>query len=445
MGSHVISSKNVIDNVYYIFNMYKLVTTGMETEKEKKEWSRVKLTTATAIRNAKYKEEYGPQKVFGCGGGLCLVLKPSSKSWLFRYYLHGKQKSMSFGDYDLVDYATAMELRKEAKKKILNGESPLQKKELTFEDFFNDWYLAKNQDLTKDVKLKVEQAFKKHVLPFFGHIPLKSIKADFVVEWLLEREKQQLKDGYGTYQIIKVHKRLISVFEFAVGVSKLDAVPTVKAAVKSIKKHRAKNYRCMDFERLPKFFQALHDYRSAKITKLMIHFLILSCMRSDEIRNFEWSWVHWDENYIIVPEHKTSTKIVNAGGDPVPWYVFLTPQSKRILETAKEITGEYQYVFPCPYNFKKIASTGIFRDALERLGFHDEHTPHGFRSVYKTKMFNLNPHDEIYLELNLAHSIDLNKSGINYTSDLNLMFHPERAKLMQVWANIIDEQKANVV
>lgn len=421
----------------------------METEKVKKEWSPSKLTNATAIRNTKYKPEYGVQKVFSCGGGLCFVVKPTSRSWLLRTPINKKQVNFSLGDYEYVDYAKAMELQKEIKQQIFDGIDPRIKvekeKELTIQDAYN--YYLEHFEMSANVRFKFKQAFDKHILEnvSFKDKPLKSIKNKDVVEWLQEREKKQAEDGHGTYQIVKIHNRLISVFEYYVEAGFIDAVPTSKIAQRHIKRHIEKNYLCFDFSEMPIFYQKLSDYRSSKITKLMLNFLILTAMRSGELREMEWGWVN--EDYILIPEdkHKTGKKLIERGEKSYPWYVFLSEQSKQLLKITKEITGDCKYVFPSPINFNKIASDAIFTDALERLEYKNIHQPHGFRSLYKTKMKSIAGNDEEYLELNLLHLPDLTKTAKHYTRDIYLMFHPERAELMQKWADIIDTQKANVI
>lgn len=424
----------------------------METEKVKKEWTASRLNNATAIRNTKYKPEYGKQKVFSCGGGLCFVVKPASRSWLLRSYFDNKPITLSFGDYELVDYAKAKELQIEAKKKIKEGIDPRLKKEdvvkeLTFEDAY-DYYLI-NKKMTENVRFKLKQAFNKHILQneIFKDKPLNSITSRDIMDWLHEREETQIKAGYSTYQIGRIYNKLINVFEYAVVAGYMEKIPAVRIAIEHIDRHVEKHFLCFDFSELPTFYQRLSDYRSSKITKLMLNFLALTAMRSGEIRNMEWSWINFDENHILIPndKHKTGIALLNKGKEADPWYIFLSRQSKQILEVAREITGDYKYVFPSPVNFNNIASNAIFTDALERLEYKGIHHPHGFRSLYKTKMYSLDKNNEEYLELNLIHQPDLTKTAKHYTHKAYLMFHSERAELMQQWADILDTQKLNII
>ena len=67
-------------------------------------------------------------KVGDFGGLYLLVKKTGSRSWRFKYRVHGKEKLMVFGDYPHVGLAQARSLRDDAKAKLAAGLDPGEEK-----------------------------------------------------------------------------------------------------------------------------------------------------------------------------------------------------------------------------------------------------------------------------------------------------------------------------
>src|ERR1700726_2689190 len=64
---------------------------------------------------------------YGDGGGLWLQVTPAgTKSWLLRYMLNGRARSMGLGPLDLVPLADARERAREARRKLLDGRDPIE-------------------------------------------------------------------------------------------------------------------------------------------------------------------------------------------------------------------------------------------------------------------------------------------------------------------------------
>lgn len=81
-----------------------------------------------AVRKAKSREK--PYKMAD-GGGLFLHVQPGgSKLWRMKYRFLGKEKLLSFGPYPLLGIADARYKRDEAKRLLLEGIDPAEKKRL---------------------------------------------------------------------------------------------------------------------------------------------------------------------------------------------------------------------------------------------------------------------------------------------------------------------------
>src|SRR5262245_7084700 len=82
--------------------------------------------TQFALVNAKLQPKpYKPSD----GDGLHLLVQPNgSKLWRFRYRFAGKENMLALGDFPTVSLADARIKRQEARKLLLDGVDPAQKK-----------------------------------------------------------------------------------------------------------------------------------------------------------------------------------------------------------------------------------------------------------------------------------------------------------------------------
>ena len=115
----------------------------------------------------------------------------------------------------------------------------------------------------------------------------------------------------------------------------------------------------------------------------------------------------------------------------------LSRQALAILDGLKPVTGHYEYVF-CNTSKQQPLSEGAIRKALDRLGFLEETTQHGFRHTAST-ILNEMGYNADWVERQLAHK-DPNSSRktYNYTEYLK-----QRAAMIQEWADYLDELKAH--
>lgn len=115
----------------------------------------------------------------------------------------------------------------------------------------------------------------------------------------------------------------------------------------------------------------------------------------------------------------------------------LSTQAISILRELQSLTGEGKYVFPSLRSSKRPMSENTVLGALLRLGYTtDEMTGHGFRSMAST-LLNEQGWNRDAIERQLAHG-ERNKirAAYNYAEYL-----PERHKMMQAWADYLEQLK----
>lgn len=124
-----------------------------------------------------------------------------------------------------------------------------------------------------------------------------------------------------------------------------------------------------------------------------------------------------------------------------PHDVPLSRQALAVLRDIWDVSEHQQLVFPSVRSAVKPLSENAMNSALRRIGYtRDEMCAHGFRSSAST-ILNQHGFDPDVIEAALAHA-DPNKTRGTYN---RAKYWPERVKLLQDWADMIDEFKSHAV
>lgn len=371
------------------------------------------------------------------GQGLYLMVRSlkngGGKSWLIRMNIQKVQYKKVLGTYPLVSLQEARELAFECRKDVeKNGtgyfSAKLPPSESTVEDIWKKWKESVGKNKSQQRLLKIEQTVKKHVLSSIGSMRLSDVTPLSIVE-LLQRVELS-----GTYIVKNVHQYLKWMFEFAFSIGMIEQIPITDAHLNLVKKHHRTNFRCMNWSQVPEFLVDLEEYRGFPITKYAMKFILLTGIRTKELRQLQWVWVDWENNLIRIPPeaYKQGLRKINSGEAADPFYVLLSGTAKQTLERAKRISGNGRYIFPSPYTpagrNEVMASDAIINKSLERMGWAGQHVGHGFRSLFVSRMTDLGAQKLI---LDLCQS---RREADPYLRDTHLKFWAERRQVMEQWA-----------
>jgi integrase len=187
---------------------------------------------------------------------------------------------------------------------------------------------------------------------------------------------------------------------------------------------------------LPEFLSNLEQYDTEFggniLTKLAFKLLILTFVRSGEIRGAKWGEIDWDKAQWRIPAERMKMRDLHI----VP----LAKQSIAILKELKNITGHSYsgYVFPSQKNPRNMMSENTFLRAIMVMGYKGKTTGHGFRSTAST-ILNENGFKPDVIERQLAHcERDQVRNAYNHAEYL-----PERAEMMQWYANYLESVQKN--
>lgn len=364
--------------------------------------------------------------------GLYLEITPNgSKYWRLKYRFAGKEKRLAFGVYPEVSLAEARERRDEARKLLRNGVDPSQlkkeikqqnkvKSENSFYQIATEWHETKKSGWTPRHASYVIRRLQADVFPTLGDRAINEIKAPELLSVIRSIENR------GALDI--AHRALQTcgqIFRYAIATGRAEYNPSsdLRGALKTPTKT---NYSHLKESELPEFFSKLEDYDGHEQTKLAMKLLLLTFVRTGELRGAMWEEINFDAQEWRIPAERMKMREQHI----VP----LSKQAIEVLKKIKEFSGQYAYIFPNHINPTKCISENTLLYALYRMGYHSRTTIHGFRATASTILNEKGFHADV-IERQLAHS-ERNRVRAAYNHAQHL---PERKKMMQWWADYLDE------
>jgi integrase len=366
------------------------------------------------------------------GEGLFLVVMPTgSKYWRMRYYFAGKEKLLALGVYPDVSLADARERRADARKSLADGNDPGEvKKEAkriailksanSFEAVAREWIEKRKHEWAATSNATALARLEQHILPKLGDRPVAEINPPEVLAMA------RVVEGKGNLETARrVMQMCGQIFSYAIatGRAERNPVPDLRGALKT---PVAKHYSFLKANDLPQFLKNLEAYDGSLQTKLALRFLLLTFVRTMEVRGAKWSEIDWDKAEWRIPPERMKMRELHI----VP----LSNQANDTLRELETLTGNHQYLFPNQHKPESFMSENTMLYALYRMGYHSRTTGHGFRSTAST-ILNEHGFRADVIERQLAHT-ERNTVRAAYN---HAQYLPERRKMMQWWADYLKE------
>lgn len=181
-------------------------------------------------------------------------------------------------------------------------------------------------------------------------------------------------------------------------------------------------------EQLGAILRAMEAYEGTVPVHCAMRLMPMLFVRPGELRTAEWANINLDAAEWRFLVTKTKRDHI------VP----LSTQAVRLFKEVQPITGEGKYVFPSPRTNTRPMSDNAILAAMRSMGISKEVTTgHGFRATARTILDEVLGVRVDLIEHQLAHAVkDPNGRAYNRTA-----FLPERRKMMQTWADYLDELK----
>ncbi len=171
--------------------------------------------------------------------------------------------------------------------------------------------------------------------------------------------------------------------------------------------------------------QKTEEYVGELQTKLALKFLMLTFVRTGELRGAKWSEIDFVNKEWRIPAERMKMRD--------PHIVLLSNQAVIILKQLQSMNGHREHVFPNRFKPLTFISENTLLYAIYRMGYHHRATAHGFRATAST-ILNENGFRPDVIERQLAHA-ERNKVRASYN---HAQYLPERRQMMQWWADYLD-------
>lgn len=349
------------------------------------------------IKRAKPKEK---TYTLNDGMGLSLLIDTTgSKGWRFRYRFAGKPKMISFGVYGEVSLAEARQKREECRSMLAKGINPSEARkaekialqfahENSFEAVAREWHSSKTTTWSQGYAKEVLKCLEKDIFPYIGQRPIEQIEPLELLTVLQKIEKRGALE-----QTSKIRRRCGEVLRYAVatGRAKYNFAPDLAIA---LNKPKTQHFPFLTESELPAFVKALESYEGSLVTKYATQLLMLTGVRTIELRAAEWKEFDLDKALWEIPKERMKKRR--------PHLVPLSTQAIDILKKLQVITGNYSLVFPGRNDARKPMSEASINKVIKLLGYHGRLTGHGFRHTMST-ILHEHGFESAWIEIQLAH------------------------------------------
>ncbi|PWJ83383.1 UNVERIFIED_ORG: integrase [Pantoea agglomerans] len=194
-------------------------------------------------------------------------------------------------------------------------------------------------------------------------------------------------------QTSKIRRRCGEVLRFAIvtGRAKYNFAPDLAIA---LNKPKQNHFPFLTEKEIPAFVEALKRYQGSLLPKYATPLLMLTGVRTVELREVSWSEFYLENALWEIPKKRMKKRRSHL----VP----LSSQAIEILNKLKVISGKYQLVLPGSNDVRKPMSDASINKVIKMLGYHGRLTGHGFRHTMST-ILHEHGFESVWIEMQLAH------------------------------------------
>jgi integrase len=389
--------------------------------------------TDASIRNLKPPGK--PTKSYDEKGLFLLVTPAGGKWWRLKYRFDGREKLLSLGVYPDVPLKAARERRDDARRLLADGVDPAQHRKLSkasrldraansFEVVAREWLAKMASAWVESHSVRIIKRFERDVFPWVGGRPIADVSAPEVLTVIRRIEARGALET--------AHRALQNcgqVFRYAVATGRAERDPTgdLRGALPPVKgTHFAA---LTEPTEVGKLLRAIDGYQGSFSVACALKLAPLVFVRPGELRKARWVDIDLESAEWRYTVTKTDT----------PHIVPLATQAVAILRELNPLTGTGTYVFPGARSASRPMSDNAILAAMRRMGISkEEMSGHGFRAMARTILDEVLGFRPDFIEHQLAHAVkDPNGRSYNRTAHL-----AERRRMMQQWADYLDDLKA---
>ncbi|WP_219929582.1 tyrosine-type recombinase/integrase [Achromobacter pulmonis] len=385
------------------------------------------------------------------GEGLSLFIPPKGrKAWHFRFTFAGREKRISLGTYPEVSLREARVLRDQARAQLAKGLNPkVERKrqhhamvvasEHTFMAVYERWRDHRKLALEEGRQTSLDQirrVFKKDVFPVLRHMHIHDITRAHLLDILGRIEKR------GSLSVAeKVRTWFTQLFRYAkVVVPGMGENPATDLDAVAIPLPPADHNPFLRMIELPPMLQTLRKYRGRQQTQLAIRLLLLTGVRTGELRHATPEQFDLDQGLWRIPifrlkQRRQLKRNKRQRLTEIPPYIVpLSVQAQEVVRHLLENVKPAQiYLIPGLQSLKRPISENTVNHALKRMGYEGLLTGHGLRATMSTALNELG-YPKVWVDAQLSHA-DPNRISATYN---HAEYVEQRRVMMQDWADRLD-------
>lgn len=392
---------------------------------------------ARQVDTAKGKDK--PYKLADGGGLYLLVNSNGSKYWRLKYRSAGKEKLLALGVYPDVSLADARGKREEAKRTIAAGGDPgaLKQEEkrekeravtTSFKSVALEWHTYKSAKWTEEYADSMLACLEMDVFPYIGKADITTLSPSDILKVLRRMEERNV-----LHKLKKVRQACKQIYTFAIitGKAQINPVSDLSGALLTPKLN---HFPHLSVDQMPAFLSSLNDYSGSLLTRNGARLLMLTGLRTIELRASEWADIDFEKGIWQIPAERMKMRR--------PHLVPLSSQAKSLLQEIHQLTGRGKYVFPGRNDAGKPMSEASINQVIKRIGYDGKATGHGFRHTMST-ILHEQGYNTAWIETQLAH---VDKNSIRGTYN-HAQYLDGRKEMLQWYADYMDalEKGENVV
>jgi integrase len=379
------------------------------------------------IKNLKPRDQR--YEVFEDRGFGVRVSSAGRKTFIYLYRMPGEEnkRRLSLGIYPVMSLAEAHRRHAEAREMVAKGIDPgakavAEKKEereaptvaALAEEYMEKWAKPRKRSWSKDKSM-----LDKDILPVWGRRKARDITRRDVIRLLDNIVDRGAPIGANrTLAVIR------KMFHFAVS---RDIVPASPCAAIQAPAPANRRDRVLSAEEIRSLWQGLDRTRITEGIRLALKLQLVTAQRKGEIISAEWIDIDLKEGWWTIPAEKAKNRL--------PHRVPLSPVALEILQAARILAGNSQWLFPSPRGNRHITAPAV------------NHALH--LSLKDLEMENVVPHD-----LRRSAASHMTGSGISRLVVQKILNHvengvtavydrhsydPEKRQALEAWGRKLEE------
>ncbi|MBY0319034.1 MAG: tyrosine-type recombinase/integrase [Reyranella sp.] len=365
-----------------------------------------------------------------------VVVKPSG-AIIFRYdyRLNGRRETLTIGRYgaDGISLARAREKCLEARRAVVEGQSPAQEKQRekrrlkevkSFGEYGERWLTeAPMADSTRAMRRII---FDRDILPSWKSRLLIEISPDD-----LRALCSKVRDRGAPATALHVRDIVKQIFGFVILHGAKVANPADEVRPASLATLVPKD-RALSPTEIRIMLEQLERVSTLPTIRLGLRLILLTMVRKSEMLDAVWDEVDFENAVWTIPKERMKGRRSHN--------VYLSQQAADIMLALKASAGNSRYVLPSPFDaampisrstFNRVIAAIIARAKRERLPL-EAFTVHDLRRTGSTLLNELGFNRD-WIEKCLAHQENRSSRGVYNKAE----YEQQRRHMLQEWADMI--------